>query len=395
MLSAPPISTLPPIDPHNQKATDTTTGTGNTTPLLLLELPTNMMMAEGPPPSKRPRQEEGAIVVAPTNPTPGRSSSLPTPTLRLEGHKGSVYKVLYSPSGDTLCSTSFDKTLLLWGHKLSDDDDDDETSEEQPTTADYRNYNCLQGHKNAVLDATYLDNDALVSCSADKTVMLWDTRTGTRLRKYVEHSGIVNAVSGQTAHQFLSVSDDTTIRLWDTRQKRCSGTFQTDYPVLAVAATSENNFFTSGIDPKLYAWDVRKFTRPIYSMAGHNDTVTCLAMHPDQTHVMSNSMDQSLKSWDIRPFVSNPSKRHDQTFVGHKHGPDRGLLKCCWNADGTLASGGSSDRRLHIWDVVSGEELYDLPGHTGCVNSVAFHPKETTVVASGSSDQTIFVGELS
>lgn len=359
-------------------------------------------MAEGPPPLKRPRGEEGAMVLATHNPTfyTGRSSSLPAPTLRLEGHKGSVYKVLYSPSGDTLCSTSFDKTILLWSHKLSDDDDDDEyyrDDDKVQPTADYRNYNCLEGHKNAVLDAVYLDNDMLVSCSADKTVMLWDTSTGTRLRKYAEHSAIVNSVSsvGQSDNEFLSVSDDTTIRLWDKRQKRCSGTFATDFPVLAVAGTNEHHFFASGIDPKLYAWDMRKVSRPIYSMAGHNDTVTCLCMHPQQTHLLSNSMDASLKSWDVRPFVTNPSKRHDQTFLGHKHGPDRGLLKCGWNADGTLVSGGSSDRRLHIWDVSSGEELYDLPGHTGCVNSVAFHPIETTVVASASSDQTIFVGELS
>lgn len=37
--------------------------------------------------------------------------------------------------------------------------------------------------------------------------------------------------------------------------------------------------------------------------------------------------------------------------------------------------------------------LYKLPGHSGSVNEVAFHPKEP-IVGSGSSEKTIFLGEL-
>jgi Prp8 binding protein len=46
-----------------------------------------------------------------------------------------------------------------------------------------------------------------------------------------------------------------------------------------------------------------------------------------------------------------------------------------------------------VWDVPTSEELYALPGHTGCVNSVVFHPNEN-VLASASSDKSIYVGEL-
>ena len=49
---------------------------------------------------------------------------------------------------------------------------------------------------------------------------------------------------------------------------------------------------------------------------------------------------------------------------------------------------------VHIWDELTTEEIYYLPGHSGCVNTVVFHPKEL-IIASGSSDKTIYVGELS
>jgi Prp8 binding protein len=37
--------------------------------------------------------------------------------------------------------------------------------------------------------------------------------------------------------------------------------------------------------------------------------------------------------------------------------------------------------------------VYRLPGHSGCVNDVAFHPTEP-IVASASNDKTIFLGEI-
>ena len=59
-----------------------------------------------------------------------------------------------------------------------------------------------------------------------------------------------------------------------------------------------------------------------------------------------------------------------------------------------MVSAGSADKMVHVWDEFSGEELYLLPGHKGCVNAVTFHPVENVVVSAG-SDKQIFVGELS
>jgi Prp8 binding protein len=334
----------------------------------------------------------GAIVALPwsTEEAPQlqqRTSSLPTPTLKLTGHRGSVYSLKYSPSGAILCSTSFDMQCFLWSHNSADEFDDSIQS--------YSNFNVLSGHKNAVLDCAWLshDDETVVTCGADKTVMVWDVITGQRRRKYAEHSKIVNAVDCIGQNTIVSVSDDGNCLVWDDREKRPVQTLPSPYPILAVAAAPDHQVFLAGIDPKIYCWDMRRSEHAVYGMKGHTDTVTSLSLEPSSTHVLSNSMDKTLRTWDIRPFV--PKKRNVGTFHGHAHGSERGLLKCSWSADGNLVSAGSSDFRVHIWDVASQQELYDLPGHQGCVNAVTFHPKETTVVASGSSDQQIYVGELS
>mmetsp|Transcript_5034 Transcript_5034/g.5808 ORF Transcript_5034/g.5808 Transcript_5034/m.5808 type:complete len:156 (+) Transcript_5034:1-468(+) len=152
--------------------------------------------------------------------------------------------------------------------------------------------------------------------------------------------------------------------------------------------------YSAGIDNCITAWDVRSTHDKVMKMKGHTDTITCLSLHPKGTHLLSNSMDGTLKSWDVRPFVPDGFKRHCKTFTGATHNAENGLLHCAWSHDGTMVTGGSSDKVVHIWDELSTEELYYLPGHKGCVNSVIFHPREN-VVASGSSDKSIFVGELS
>ena len=223
---------------------------------------------------------------------------------------------------------------------------------------------------------------------------MYDVTTGERIKRFMGHKGIVNAVDvcrEGSASLAVSASDDCTARLWDTRVRGDVGCFEDDYQITAVAYANDGNMvYTGGIDNMITAWDVRTMNKSM-SMKGHTDTITGLSLNPKGTHLLSNSMDGSLCSWDIRPFASQ--KRLDKRFVGGKHNAEKGLLNCSWSADGSMISGGSADRIVHIWDELSAEELYTLPGHAGCVNSVIFHPKEN-VVASASSDKSILVGDL-
>ena len=257
----------------------------------------------------------------------------------------------------------------------------------------------LSGHKNAILDVCFTnDSEKIITASADYNLGVYDAITGERIKRFMGHSGIVNAVDicrEGSACLAVSASDDCTARLWDTRVRGEVGRFDDDYQITAVAYANDGNVvYTGGIDNSIHAWDVRQMHKSM-TMKGHTDTITCLSLNPKGTHLLSNSMDGTLKSWDVRPFVDDAKKkRHDKTFVGGTHNAEKGLLNCAWSADGSMVTGGSADRVVLIWDELSAEELYVLPGHNGCVNSVIFHPKEN-VVASASSDKSIFVGELS
>ena len=303
-------------------------------------------------PSKRPRTEQTLSLYAPSGPSNNgdseqsniRTSSLSHPTMKLSGHKGSVYSLAYSPDGECLVSGSFDMKCLLWS-----------------ASGSCENFNVLEkGHKNAILDVKWsCDSEFVVTASADKNLAWWDASTGSRIKKFMGHEGIVNAVDTSRTSPKLSVSgsDDKTAKIWDARTKGHVSSFEHSFQCTAVAYGGDGNtVYTGGIDNCITVWDMRTQSMSM-KMKGHNDTITCLSLHPKGTHLLSNSMDETLKTWDVRPFVEDEGKRHCKTFTGGTHNAEKGLLNCAWSSDGTMVTGGSADKVVHIWDELSTEEV--------------------------------------
>jgi Prp8 binding protein len=114
-----------------------------------------------------------------------------------------------------------------------------------------KNYNVLTGHKNAVLEVKWFNPSSILSCSADKTVAIWDSNKGSRVRKLTEHSGIVNSCCVAKNDETIigSGSDDCTAILWDSRSKYSVSTIYHDYQICSVALSNDGtSFFTAGID---------------------------------------------------------------------------------------------------------------------------------------------------
>lgn len=102
-------------------------------------------------------------------------------------------------------------------------------------------------------------------------------------------------------------------------------------------------------------------------------------------------MDQSIRCWDIRPFVSG--NRCLKTFIGATHNFEKNLLRVSWSADDNYLSAGSADRYVYIWNYNTGKIERKFGGHGGCVNETSFN-KLANVVSSVSSDETAIIGEF-
>lgn len=113
-----------------------------------------------------------------------------------------------------------------------------------------------------------------------------------------------------------------------------------------------------------------EFDTPEFTLEGHLDTVTGLSLSPDGQYLLSNSMDSTLRVWDIRSFASNQNQRCVNILNGVHHGAEKLLLKCAWSADQEYITSGSADRIVHLWESTNYKEVCGWPGHKASINEV-------------------------
>ncbi|XP_070533221.1 U5 small nuclear ribonucleoprotein 40 kDa protein-like [Ptychodera flava] len=306
-----------------------------------------------------------------------RTSSLLSPIMLLTGHEGDIFSNKFSPDGTMLASGGFDRQIFLWN-----------------VYGECENYAVLKGHTGAIMDLHYsTDGSTLFTASTDKTVALWDLHTGNRIKKLKGHTSFVNSChpSRRGLQMVVSGSDDGTIKLWDTRKKGAIETFQNTYQVTGVSFNdTSDQIISGGIDNDLKVWDLRK-NDIVYKMRGHTDTITGIRLSSDGSYIVTNAMDNTVRIWDVRPFA--PQERCVKLFQGAQHNFEKNLLRCCWSPDGSKIAAGSADRFVYVWDTTSRRILYKLPGHSGSVNDVDFHPQEP-ILTSCASDKKIYLGEI-
>jgi|EP00908_Phaeocystis_cordata_P010184 Prp8 binding protein len=314
----------------------------------------------------------GAIQVA----GPQRTSDLLAPIMLLTGHAGPVLSSKFSPDGRHLVSGSHDKMLLLW-----------------EVFGECKNTLTFKGHQNAVLEVHWsADGESIFSASADKTVLLWDVHSAARVRGYKGHMGLVNSCCPSGAHVMASASDDCTVRLWDDRVRTCQRVIRHPYPVTAVSVgQAGTQLFTGCLDGHIRAYDLRRPEGVSMVLQGHQDIVSGMRLSPDGNFLLSNAMDNTLRCWDVKPYAAGD--RCVKVFLGAQHSYERGLIKCNWSASGTQVTCGSADNFVYVWDVASKRILYKLPGHSGSVNEVDFHPTQP-IIGSCANDKSIYLGEI-
>ncbi|CEF69307.1 U5 small nuclear ribonucleoprotein 40 kDa protein [Strongyloides ratti] len=330
--------------------------------------------------NKRPCQEVSIIPAKNGEHEVKRTSNLMAPNMLLLGHEAEIFTARFAPTGDRLATAGFDRAILLWD-----------------VYGECKNISTFRGHKHSVMDIKFsTDTSCLASASADKTVRVWDMDTGKCYRNFVSHTDIVNSVSlSRRGNQLIaSGGDDGRMLIHDFRQKLPCKDFLNHgkFQFTAVAFNdSAEQVFCAGIDNDIHCWDLRK-EKVLYSLHGHNDTITDIMLSPDGNYLLSNGMDICGTIWDVKPYCKD--NRAVSFYVGHQHNFEKNLLKCAWSPDGRRISLGSSDGFHYIWNVQSNRVVYRLPGHQGSVNAVDFHPFEPIILSAG-SDKQIFLGEIS
>jgi serine/threonine protein kinase len=261
----------------------------------------------------------------------------------------------------------------------------------QTTNRQLANWQCMQtllGFQGGVTAiAISPDGQTLASSSTDKTIRLWNLFTGEleqtlgrSLWFRTGHTDRINALAfvpdGRT---LISGSDDSNLILWNLSDRRASVTLDSpSWIVSAIALTPDGQFLGSGSgDGKIHLWHLPD-QELIATLDKHRDRITSLVVSPDGQTLVSSSYDKTVRLWDLQ---------HDQlnnTLLAHSDRVNAIAICPAWR---TMVSG-SSDRNVKIWDLNPEEPFRTLAAHTDSVNCLTFHPNGQ-LFASGSEDRTI------
>ncbi|KAF9942977.1 hypothetical protein BGZ75_001922 [Mortierella antarctica] len=290
------------------------------------------------------------------------------------------------------------------------------------------------GHTKGVSAIRFIPKSAhlLLSGSMDSKVKLWDVYHDRRvLRTFLGHSKAVRDVTfNNDGSKFLSASYDRNMKLWDTETGQCISTFSTKkipYVVKFNPDEDKQNVFLAGCsDHKIYQFDTNS-GEVIQEYDQHLGPVNSITFVDDNRRFVTTSDDKSLRAWEydipvVIKYIAEPDM-HSMPAVALS--PNQKWLACqsldnqifiygakdrfrqnrkklfsghmvagyacqpSFSPDGRYLSSGDSEGNLWVWDWKTCKVHKKFKAHNEVVIDCAWHPHETSLVATASWDSTI------
>ncbi|MDJ0737173.1 MAG: WD40 repeat domain-containing protein [Nostocaceae cyanobacterium] len=281
----------------------------------------------------------------------------------LTGHSGKVTSVAISPDSEIMVSGCADKTIKVWNLK---------TGKLIRTLTE----------NTAEISSVAISPDgnllAVGSCETPRSnVKVWHLRTGKLIRTLLGHHKPVNVVTISPDGQILA-SGSNKIKIWNLDKGDRIATLWHSSAVNSTAISPDGTILVSGTsDKKIKIWNPRA-GEPLRTLNGHSGEVNSVAISANGEILVSGSADKTIKIWRLETgkVLHRLSEHTDE------------VKSVAISANGEILVSGSADKTIKIWCCQTGELLHTLTGHSGTVNSVAISPDGNCVV-SGSSDKTI------
>ena len=189
-----------------------------------------------------------------------------------------------------LISVSWDQTIRFWDMLTG-------TYQEMWTIED--------AHDDYIYDVEYVGRaeggvlklDQFATCSADKTVKVWDFSTRELLHTLSGHAGEVYKITWNPMHDlWVSGAEDSTIRTWSLD---CApvNTIHAREAVTALCCDKETGYcVAASMDLAIRVYDLMT-CEVITTHTGHTDSVRHIVHLPQKNEYISASWDQSIRIW--------------------------------------------------------------------------------------------------
>lgn len=277
-----------------------------------------------------------------------------------QGHKKKVHSMAWNCTGTKLASGSVDHTARVWnidphGHgKVKDVE--------------------LKGHTDSV-DQLCWDpkhNDLLATAAGDKTVRLWDARSG-KCSQQVELSGENINITFKPDGTHLAVGNkEDELTIIDVRKFKPLHRRKFNYEVNEIAwnTTGDLFFLTTGngtVEVLAYP-----SLRLLHTLNAHTAGCYCIAIDPTGRYFAVGSADSLVSLWDISEMLCV------RTFTKLEW-PVRTISL---SHAGEYIASASEDPFIDISNLQTGRSVHQIPCKAA-MNSVEWNPKYNLLAYAG------------
>ncbi|MEK6550730.1 MAG: serine/threonine-protein kinase [Pseudomonadota bacterium] len=289
----------------------------------------------------------------------------------------------------------------------------------QPTTLAH----VFKGHTDWVLCLAFSPNSRwLASAGQDRTILVWDTRSGRLAGTLRGQNAVIHAIAfSPDGKQIASAGVDGTVRLWDFASSRQIGGMRGPGGALYSLAFSPDgkHLASGGRDRTVYVWDVARGER-VHALEGHGGDINHLVFSPNGRWLISASADKSVRVWDLASgslhttlgghrdrvmaatisddgkWLATGDSRQtirlwDATDFSHQRTINEisaAVLSLSLSPDGRWLAVGTSGTSAYLVDTANGTVSRTLLGHAGYIQAVAYAP-DGQHLATASRDRTV------
>ncbi|KAH9830592.1 WD40-repeat-containing domain protein [Rhodofomes roseus] len=308
----------------------------------------------------------------------------------LVGHAADALCVRFSPSGDRICSGSYDGSVRIWQWRLAL-----HLPTKPPTpllrallllgpfvprslhlrpsrdtnTEAYTRQYAVPGYLHVALIlgmAFSPDGSLLATSSLNGTLHLWNTATGEKLQTFIGHRGLVICVAFSPAGTTVASAghDDNTVRIWDVKKGQCQKVLEghTDAVTGVVFSNARNSLFSCSRDGTLRFWEftsksASKSTTVATIVHRVHGPIFAMALSPDKTQAVISNVDHVPSDPHAYSCALTFIDVQTRTVLGTRLLDSRRVASLAFSRDGTRVASGRNDGTIALWDITKASAI--------------------------------------